>query len=255
MKTIHRLMTLCAVLCLMLLPAAVLAEIAFGPDLSGVFCYPEGSDETTALYVYRYCYPQMAGDSDLAALINTTYAYTAEDALGFEVPMLASEMQPGDPQKLVSISYEITCLNDDHLSLKIIKRVTIGGDETNASTVTSGHVFALSGSGTGRIVNLPVLLGLLDAEETDEWLLTRQTDKATRYARDMVWERLTGSGKYQVYDDLTREEFDASFYPEEDFYLTQEGDICFFLQAGMVAPEEEGEIGIVISAEELLDEM
>lgn len=239
---------------LLAFPAAAEPLLTFAPDLTGVYIYPAGSTETDALYIYRYRYPQLAGESDLAALINTTYAYTAEDALGFEAPMLASDMQPGDPQKVVDISYEVTCLTAEYLSLRIVKRVTVAGTET---AVISGHVIALTGSGAGQIVNLPVLLGLLDPEETDEWLLNRQTAKADRYAREMVWERLQAASgdAYTLYDDLTYEEFEASFYPEEDFFLTDAGDICFYLQAGMAAPEEQGEIHVVIAIDELLDEM
>ena len=243
-------------LALLLCCTAALAEanVVFAPDLTGEYMYPEGSTAADALYIYRYRYPQLAGESDLAALINTTYAYTAEDALGFEAPMLATDMQPGDPQKVVDISYEITCLNESYLSLKLTKLVTVAGTET---IVTSGHVLALTGSGMGRIVNLPVLIGLLKPDETDEWLLTRQTNKADAYARDLVWARLQegNGGDYTLYSDLTREEFDASFYPEEDFYLTAEGDLCFFLQPGIAAPEDDGELLVIISISDLLNEM
>ncbi len=241
-------------LTLLALPAYAEAPLTFAPDLTGEYVYPEGSTAADALYIYRYRYPQIAGDSDVAMHINTTYAYTAEDALGFEAPMLASGMQPGDPQKVVDISYEITCLTEEHLSLHILKTVTVAGLET---TVTSGHVIALTGSGAGQIVNLPVFLGVLDAAETDEWLMNRQTAKINQCAREMVWDRLlAGSGSaYTLYDDLTPEEFEASFYPEEDFFLTEDGSLCFFLQAGVVAPEDQGEIRIIIGIDELLDEL
>jgi len=253
----HRILSLLLTLLVLLpccMPAFADSNVTFAPDLTGEYRYPEGSNEADALYIYRYRYPQLAGESDLAALINTTYAYTAEDALGFEAPMLATDMQPGDPQKVVDISYEVTCLNEDYLSLKLTKRVTVAGTET---IVTSGHVLALKGSGMGRIVNLPVLIGLLKPEETDEWLLTRQTNKADTYARDLVWARLQdgNGGAYTLYSDLTREEFDASFYPEEDFFLTPEGDLCFFLQAGIAAPETDGELQIVVTISDLLNEM
>lgn len=239
----------------LLLLSCALAEdtLTFAPDLMGVYVYPEGATEDDALYVYRYRYPQLAGDSDLAALINTTYAYTATDALGFEAPMLASEMQPGDPRKVVDISYEVTCLTADYLSLKVTKRVTAAGEETR---VISGHVIALTGSGAGSITNLPVLLGLLDARETDEWLMNRQTGKADRHARELVWARLTeDESGYAVYEDLTFEEFEGTFYPEEDFYLGDAGMLCFFLQSGAVGPEEQGEVVVRVTVEELLDAM
>lgn len=227
---------------------AVLAE-----PLSGVYTWPEGSTEEEALYVYRYSYPQLASGSDLAQLFNETYRYAVEDAVAFEVPMLASGMSPEDPQKVVAISHEITCHNADYLSVRIVKDVSVGG---SAMQVVSGHVFSLRGSNAGRITNLPVLMGLLDAEETDEWLLTRQTNKADALVRDLVWEELQArADALGIYDDLTYEEFEASFYPEEDFFLSAEGDLCFYFQAGAVAPEEQGLITITFPMWYLLDEM
>lgn len=248
----HILLPLLLALCLLAAPALAELPVTLGEPLTGMYVYPEGSTEADALYIYRYRYPQIAGDSDLAAQINTTYTYTVEDALGFEVPMLASEMQPGDPQKVVEIDYQLTCLNEKYLSFRIVKQVSVAGD---ATSVASGHVFALTGSGAGRIVNLPVLLGLLDADETDEWLMNRQTGKADKAVREMVWEKLQISSSITLYDDLTYEEFEAGFYPEEDFFLTDAGDPCFFLQSGTVAPQEQGEVLITIPLDELLDEL
>ena len=126
------------------------------------------------------------------------------------------------------------------------------GDDT--TLVISGHVFPLTGSGAGKITNLPTLLGLLDVQETDEWLQTRQTNKADRVARELVWDKLQ-TGGYPLWEDLTFEEFEASFYPEEDFYLAENGDIVFFFQPGVIAPEEHGELQVPLTRWELEDEM
>lgn len=237
-----------------LLPATAQCPVEFTEPLEGLYTYPEGSTEADALYVYRYRYPQIAGDSDLALHINTTYSYAVEDALGFEVPMLATDMQPGDAQKIVNIDYTVTCATSEYLSIVVTKRVSVGNETTE---VISGHVFALTGSGAGRIINLPVYLGLLDAEETDEWLLTRQTNKADKVVREMIWDLIRNdNGEHpDLYDDLTFEELEAGFYPEEDFYLTEAGEPCFYFQPGTAAPEETGPVTFTIPLWMLLDEM
>ena len=243
---------LLALLMLLALPALAECPLEMGEPLEGVYTWPEDSSEADALYIYRYCYPQVQGESELAIQFNSTYTYSVEDALNFEVPMLASGMAPDDPQKLVEISYEVTFANEDYLSILIRKSVTVRGTST---IVYSGHLFALTGSGSGRILNLPVFLGLLDPEETDEWLMTRQTNKADEAVRDMVWDEIESALGNPYYDDLTYEELEASFYPEEDFFLDENGDPVFYFQPGVIAPEEEGFITFPISPDYLLDEL
>lgn len=240
---------------LMLAPLPAMAEeaIVLGEPLAGVYTWPEGSPEAAALYVYRYSYPQLEGMGEIAQLFNETYRYTVEDALGFEVPMLASGMSPDDPQKVVSIRHEITCQNDDYLSVMIVKEVTVA-DQT--VQVVSGHVFSLRGNNAGRITSLPVYMDLLDANETDDWYITRQTNKADKLVRGIVWDKIQTDGAAMgLYDDLTYEEIEATFYPEEDFFLTAEGDVCFFFQAGLIAPEEQGLITFTFPLWYLLDEL
>lgn len=243
---------LIALALLLALTSASAETITFADDLTGEYIYPADASEEDARYIYRYCYPQLAGESDLATLINTTYAYTASDAVGFEAPMLATDVQEGDPQKLVQITYEVTCITEEYLSVAIYKRVTV---DENTTTVVNGHVFSLTGGKAGMITSLPYILGLLEAGETDEWYLDRQTAKADACVRELIWERLQSEYGSILYDDLTFEEFEAGFYPEEDFYLNQDGDPVFYLMAGSVAEEEEGLLFISISMDELLDEI
>lgn len=248
----HALLPLLLALLLAVIPAAAQCPLQQIEPLVGAFVWPEGSGDADALYIYRYRYPQVAGDEELALHINNTYAYMAEDALSFEVPMLASAMQPGDLQKLVEIDFEITGANDDYFSVLVRKTVSVDGDET---IVVSGHVFALSGSGAGKITSLPVYLGLLSPDETDEWLMNRQTNKADKLVRQLVWERLQSNDYSETYDDLTYEEFEAGFYPEEDFYLDRDGNPCFYFQPGMIAPEQSGTITVPLTLSYLLDEL
>lgn len=249
-------MILIALALILLCPFAWAEEgVTFGEDLSGVYCYPEGSSEADARYVYRYRYPQLAGESDLAAAFNTTYMYTVSDALAFEVPMLATEVGPVDAQKVVNINYKVTYQDDRYLSLLIRKTVTQGEVSTRVET---GHVFTLTGENAGTITSLPYMAGLLKENETDEWLLERQTNKADNCVRSMVWKAMMKqqtNGIIPIYEDLTYEEFEAGFYPEEDFYLTEDGAFAFYLQPGSVAPEEEGLLVYVITMEDLLDEL
>ncbi len=249
-----RILLLLLVLVLAIPAVAEEAPLTFTEDLTGVYLYPEGATEADARYIYRYRYPQLAGNSAIAQLLNTTYQYTATDALGFEAPMIATSLEEGAEAMVVDIGYEITCLTDEYLSVKVTKVVT-SADEV--STVVNGHVFALKGTRAGEIISLPYLLGILDDDETDEWYKDRQTQKADNCVRTMLWERLeemTDEG-VALYDGLLYEEFEACFYPEEDFYLDENGDPVFFLQENSVAEAEAGILLFPITLDELLDEI
>lgn len=236
------------------LSPALAQEIIFADDLSGAYWYPEEAEESDARYVYRYCYPQLAGESDLAVAVNGIYQYTVSDMLAFEVPMQATEVREGS-RKVIDVSYEITCLNDEYMSVKVTKTVTL---DDEVSTVVNGHVFKLTGENAGDITSLPYMLGLLKDSDTDEWLLDRQTAKADKCVRQMVWEMIEAQmkrGDAGIYPDMTQEEFEAGFYPEEDFYLSENGDFVFFLQQGSIADEVQGVMLYTITMDELLDEL
>lgn len=250
-----RLLLLLLALCMLPLSAMAEEVLALGEDITGTYVYPEGASEADARYIYRFTYPQIAGDSDVALLINTTYQYQASDALGFECPMIASSLPETDPQMVITITYEVTHLSADYLSVAIRKEVASGELVT---VILSGHVFPLTGAEPGAVTSLPYLLGILDPAETDEWYLDRQIAKADNCARELVWAMIQpemAAADSIYYGDLTYEEFADCFYPEEDFYLNAEGDVVFFLQEGVAAPAEFGPLTYTIPLETILDEI
>ena len=241
----------------MLLTLPALADgYEFADDLTGEYLYPAGSDESTATYIYRYRYPQLAGDDEIAAMFNTTYAYTADDTLAFEAPMNAGLTDGAAQATIIDVTYEVTCQTADYLSILVTKHTTRPNSE---STTISGHVFALTGSRAGEIISLPYLLGILTQDgKVDTWLQDRQTAKADNCVRELVWaeiERMMKSGDVPFYDGLTFEELEAAFYPEEDFYLDESGDPVFYLLENTVALPEAGILLVPISLETLLDEL
>ncbi len=244
-------------LALTLLPMQGLAEapLSFADDLTGLYTWPEGSSEADATYVYRYAYPQIAGESTLAMTINNVFQYEATDALGFECPMIASSHPAEESQMQVTLSYTVTHLSDEYLSVRIDKEVVVG--ET-ISHIVKAYTFALTGKDAGTVTSLPYLLGLMEQGETDEWYIDRQTAKADACVRDMVWWQIEEAMKdpsLMIWEDLTFEELEWSFYPEEDFYLNEEGNFVFFLQENVIAPTEAGQFFFPLTLDELLDEI
>ncbi|MBE5804522.1 MAG: hypothetical protein E7316_08435 [Clostridiales bacterium] len=242
-------------ICLMFTTAAMADPLILGADLAGMVCYPEGCDESTAEYVYRYAYPTIDGGDEVSQMINEFYAYMVEDALGFAAPMAAEEIYGSGIQAYTTITSEITCNSDDFFAVKVVSESFLGAA---ASSVVRGHVFARTGDKAGTVVSLPYLLGILDADETDSWLLDRQTAKADNMVRTLVWDVIQdqlSDGSVGYYDDLTYEILEGNFYPEEDFYLDADGNLIFFLQEGTVAPVTEGVLYFPFTLEELLDEI
>jgi len=242
-------------LCLMFAATACADPLPLGAELSGTACFPEGTDEATAQYIYRYAYPTVNGEDEVSQMINEFYAYMVSDALGFAAPMAAEEAAFSGAQAYTAITSEVTCNNDAFFSVKVVNETFMGAA---ASSIVSGHVFARTGDKAGTVVSLPYMLDLLDADETDTWLLDRQTAKADAMVRSLVWDVIQdqlADGAVGYYDDLTREIFDNNFYPEEDFYLDAEGNLIFFLQEGTVAPVTEGVLYFPFTLEELLDEI
>lgn len=244
-------------LTLTLLPVSGMAEapLTLTDDLTGVYTWPEGASEAEANYVYRYSYPRVAGDDAVALTINNVFEYEVSDALGFECPMIGSSHPAEEGQMQVNITYEIVHLSDEILSVRIDKTVAVGEE---VSCIVKAFTFALTGAKAGTVTSLPYLLGIIDDDETDEWLIDRQIAKADACAREMVWALIEKDMRKDgclIYEGLTFEEFEWGFYPEEDFYLDAEGNFVFFLQEGVIAPYEAGQFFYTITLNELLDEI
>ena len=253
-----RLLVLLTALMMLLSVATAEGLPTLADPLTGVICWPEGSDEFNAAYVYRYSYPQVAGESDLAELINGTYAYLVEDAIGFRIPMNADGLDPNaDVQAYTTITHQVTCLNERYLSVLITTESFMG---MSTSTIVAGHTFSLlSGAKTGTVTSLPYLLGILDEDDlSDEWMQDRQTARADECVRGLIWEIIEqqiARGEVAYYDDIDYQMLADNFYPEEAFYLNADGDPVFFIQEGLVAPVSEGVLRFPFTMEELLDEI
>ena len=239
---------------LALLPLTSLA-LELAEPLTGTCCYPEGSNETTATYVYRYAYPQIAGDSDVAIMIDDTYAYEADYIETFTLPVNGDMYGEGEDQYYTNMSYQVTCNDDAWFSVYF---TTLEHVDESTVTRVSAHVFALTGNDAGSVTSLPVVLGVLDPDENDEWLEERQTARCDTLVRGLIWEQLQAqaeAGAVTLYDDADREYFDGMFYPEEDFYMDADGSLVFFLQEDTMAPAEYGVLTYRFTIEDLLDEL
>ena len=201
-----------------------------------------------AEYVYSFCYPQVEAADEASELINSFYRYKADDARNFEIPMNADYYRTQNVTENVTteISYSVTCNNDDFFSVLVSSR-------QGNRTFYAGHTFTRSDLKKGTAISLPYLLGLLDSNEEDEWLRERQTSRSEEAVRRLVWNSLKEKQDGELRPEL-KEELEFVFFPEEDFYLNEDGSPVFYLQPGIV-DESDVLMTFPFTIEEILDEM
>lgn len=243
-------------LCALFISSHALAEgvQVVGDNAGEVYC-PEGSDSQTAQYVYRYQYPLLENTGETAQMINSFYDYLISDAKDFMIPMTFETLEGSPVQSYTAITSQVMCNNADYFSVLVTTESFMGAE---TSQILAGHTFALQGAKAGTCISLPYLLGLLEADESDTWLQDRATAKADQLVYDLVWsiiEEQKAEGIIAYYDDLTREELEAQFYPEEDFYLDETGNPVFYIQPSYIASSAEGVLTFPFTMEELLDEL
>ena len=249
-----RLLAWILALCLFAVPC--LAEtLTLDESVSGTAYWPEDADESSAVFVYRYSYPHASDDGEVAAAVNEFYTYLIDDALAFTVPILAESLENTEVQAYCNVTSQVTCLNEDYLSVLLVTESCQNG---STSKIYSAQTFMLNGERAGIASSLPRLLGILEDQEADTWMQDRQTAKANDLVWQLVWEnietqRTAGTVNYNA--DVTYEQLTQEFYPEEDFYLDENGDPVFFIQAGTLASEDDGVLLFPFSLEELKDEL
>lgn len=242
-------------LSLLAVPCALAEEVRVAGEKAGEVYMPEGSDAQTARYVYRYSYPLMEETGENAQMINEFYDYLISDAEAFMIPMTFETLEESPVQCYTAITSQVMCNNAEYFSVLVTTESFIGAE---TSQVLAGHTFALQGGKAGSCISLPYLLGLLEADENDTWMQDRATAKADQLVYNLVWsiiEEQKAEGVVAYYEDLTREELEAQFYPEEDFYLDENGNPVFYIQPSYIASSAEGVLTFPFTVEELLDEL
>ena len=211
------------------------------------------NDPSAGTFIYRCSYPHADDSSAGGSEINAFYEYLMNDTLDNYIPLLQDAYEGYDSSMVVT--YTVTCNNDEYFS------VLIRTDRDNPDlrlTTWEGHVFSRTKGSPGQTYTLPKVLGILSANENDEWLQNRQTEKANSVIREMVWDMIQDNPEGLDYGDVTEESLDYVFFPEENFYLDENGDPVFYLQPGYFfaeVPEGTGLFTFPIALEDILDEL
>jgi hypothetical protein len=198
--------------------------------------------------VFRYSFPQFVGGKTAEAL-NAAYAAQCRDMLDTLVPRNVGEAGPlpeaGMPPYQSELSYRLTANTDDYLSVLLINRQSLGNAESETWTAS---VYALNGVYEGQTVSLSQVTGM-EQEEGDA-----SGSYAASLVYRLVWQIIQEQQaiRQNYFPDLTLDDFKRSFSPETDFYLDADGNLVFFVQAGVIASEMDGILTYPFSLAELL---
>lgn len=223
------------------------APLELTDDLSGTEVYPY-EDGSGNAYTYSYRYPVIEAADEAAEAINAFYQSEVDYAQDFFVPMNAEYNESTGLAAWSTVDYTVMCNNDDYFSVLIKKEDLMDGEEYLRY---AAHTFSRKNAKPGSSVALPYLLGILENDENDTWLQERQTEKLNALIRELVWLRMEETG---LDGNMEEELLDYIFYPEEDFYLNENGEPVFFLQPGIAGNETEL-LRFEISLDEIFDEM
>ncbi|MBR4457391.1 MAG: hypothetical protein IKS31_00315 [Clostridia bacterium] len=252
-----RRLSLLLVLSLLLSSAALADPLVQLPDLTGAAYWPEGTDETTAAYVYRYTYPQVEGDGQTETTINVYYGNEVDYALAFDVPIRGEELRIPSLQSSTDIRYQIMVNDDMFFTVLVVADSVMDGER---HVKVSAQNFSRDTEKPGNVMTLAYLLDILEDSEENDWLRSRQTNRASTVARDLVWAQIEERREEgEVFpEDWDREMLDYEFFPEEDFYCdVEEGLLVFFFQPYLNGPDMEPDsyYTFPLDIEDILDEM
>ena len=238
-----------------LLPCSSLADpVLLDEDFSEIISIPYDEQQPSAgQYVYSFSYPHVDESDPRAPLINSYYEYQAKDARDYNAPNMADYYADLGQSVRVEISYEITCSNDEYFSVRIYKKEDAGEEPIET---WSGNTFSLEKGMPGSVCSLPVLLGILETGETDNWYEERQAGKAREAVLSLIWDQIADAGGgISYYDDLTQEDLEYLLDPELDFWLDQSGNPVFYILPGQAAEADYGLLTFPVSLEDIYDEI
>lgn len=236
-------MRMIAFLLTLALPFSAMASEA--PALSGSELFPENATEETAAYRFSYRYPQFEADVPCNEQINAYYQGLCQDTLSYSAPPEADVASEGEVPCYTELDYQVTACTSDYLSVLLTSRQLLGNGESES---LAANVFALSGEYAGRIITLSQVLGVEQPEG-------EQASYTEEKISQLVWqivEEQKALKQIDYLEGLVQEDLERSFHPETDFFINEEQNVVFFVQAGTIASEVEGVLQFPFSMAELL---
>ena len=210
-------------------------------------------DPSAGQFVFSVRYPRADPDAPGGDQVNDFYETRLRELQDFYIDHDFDYYQEMSEDCVIDISYEITCNNDAYFSVLVRKTVT--AEEETVET-WSGDTFDRLNGPIGLTASLPVLMGLLHAGDSDQWLDERQTQKVSDAVVSLIMEEIRANPSGIAYrEDLTEDLLALALNAEEDFYLDETGNPVFFIFPGYIADEEEGFLTFPVAFRDIEDEI
>ena len=222
-------------------------------DYSGVLVilYDE-TDPEAGSFTFSWKYPRIS-ESELDADIVNGFYLEQIDMDETNMRFFADGYADSGESVVKEISYTVTCNNDDYFSVLLVQNLSVG---ERHRIIWSGNTFSRKHGEVGAAFDLPRLLGILEGAEQDEYMIDRQSDKASDIVLEIIMDRIfENPDDLPYYDEVTFDYLQLYISPQEDFYLDENGDPVFFVSPGTIADESLGYIVFPVSLEDILDEL
>ncbi len=231
-----------AMILLAMMPLAALAEgLTPAQSITGEHISEDGAR-------LCYTYPRFEAQNDADEAINAFYKALADDAaLIGSSRGDAAELEPAYTQ----IDFR-TGLNDERYVSIVLSSLSLQGN-TELETI-SADTFARDGMYAGQPLSLSQVLGLERGDDAPEGGHSLAESTALR----LVWEIVQAASQNAdagYPDGISAESLETVFSPESDFYLDEDGNIVFFIQAGELAGEIAGVLYFPFAPAELMSEL
>ncbi|MDD3335574.1 MAG: RsiV family protein, partial [Eubacteriales bacterium] len=182
--------------------------------------------------------------------INAYYQSVAQDTVVFRSTVEEDELprEEGTPPAYQEIGYQITHNDERYLSVLLTSRQFEGNGESESVSATT---FARDGVYAGQIISLSQVIGL--EQPNDEAGDEKGTAEQLVYR--LVWEIIQtqmANVDGDFLDSVDEKTLEDTFSPETDFYMDEDGNLVFYVQAGILAGEVAGVLTFPFAPAELL---
>ncbi len=237
---------------------ALASPLETSANLEGSVYFPEGADQSSAVFSFSYQFPCIVPQREDDKAINEHFDYMMSDLISFTAPLYAQEALdnqaiPGGAY--LNVASQITCNTEDYFSVLVTQEHFFGA---SVGETWIGYVFKRSGADAGMVLSLANVLSLSTATSDDGFAYERVTQKADDLVYELIWDIISEqmeNNATDYFEGLTIDDLKAEFYPESDFYMDENQNVVFFIQPAMIATEAAGLLVYPFSIDELLSEL